>query len=64
VALAEAGCLAEPVWVTVRQTAGEEFDRIVDYHLSDKPEQREPGMDEDEPIPVRAWTDLDDEPPF
>lgn len=65
VAMAEAGYLAKPVQITVRQTAGEEFDRIVDYRLGDKPEPREPGMDEDEPLPVGVWSDYDDdEVPF
>jgi len=64
VAMAEAGCLAEPTAITVRQTAGEEFDRIVEYELGTKPVMREPGADENEPVPVSAWDDLDDEPPF
>jgi DNA repair protein RadD len=62
VAMANAGCLAEPVQITVRQTAGEDFPRIVAYRLGDKPEPREPGEDRDEPY---VCTTLDDEePPF
>lgn len=56
--------LAEPSQITVRNTAGEEFDRIVGYELSALPAMREPGADENEPVPVLAWDDFDDEPPF
>lgn len=50
----------------MRETAGEEFPRIVACRLGDLPMPREPGADEEEPVPVpvSAWTDLDDEPPF
>ena len=62
--LAERGCLAEPTHIMVRETAGEEFPRIVACRLGPIPMPREPGADEDEPVPVSAWGDLDDEPPF
>jgi DNA repair protein RadD len=62
--LATHGYLAEPTHITVRETAGEEFPRIVACRLGAIPAPREPGADEDEPVPVSAWADLDDEPPF
>lgn len=62
--LASQRLLAEPTHITVRETAGEEFPRIVAYRLSTKPHQREPGADEDEPALVEAWGAMDDEPPF
>ncbi|MFW5829498.1 MAG: helicase-related protein [Planctomycetota bacterium] len=64
VALAEQGCLAEPSQITVRQTAGEEFDRIIDYRLGERPALREPGMDEEEMVPAGTCDLLDEEPPF
>lgn len=64
--LASRRLLTEPTHITVRETAGEEFPRIVSYRLSPKATSREPGADEDEPAPVGAWAsyDDDDEPPF
>ncbi|MFW5698702.1 MAG: DEAD/DEAH box helicase [Planctomycetota bacterium] len=64
VALAEQGCLAEPTRITVRTFAGDEYDRIVAYEMGPKPEPRQPGEDREEPVPISAWDDLDDEPPF
>jgi DNA repair protein RadD len=61
VAHASQGGLAEPTHITVRETAGEEFPRIVAYRLGPKVAGREPGADEEEPVPVGAWADYDDE---
>ena len=63
--VATRGGLRAPTDVTVRQTAGDDFDRIVSYVLADPAPAREPGADEDEPAYTSAWDDdLDDEPPF
>ena len=63
VRLAEAGALCNTQSITVRSVAGEKYDRIVGYALGDlpaapdaaqagKPSYREPGLDDDEPVPV------------
>lgn len=65
VALAERGVLAAPSHITVRTTAGEDYDRIVGYRLTEKPDLGEPGVDADEPVFATAWgLSGDDEVPF
>jgi len=54
VRLAEAGALCGTQSITVRSVAGEKYDRITGYVLGEKPAYREPGWDEDEPVPVTA----------
>jgi DNA repair protein RadD len=61
--LASRRLLAEPTHITVRETAGEDFPRIIAWRLGAKPEALEPGADAGEPVPAGRWDDLD-EPPF
>lgn len=63
--LARQGVLAEPTHITVRETAGEDFPRIIAWRLGEKPAMREPGADEDEKVLVSAvQCDEEDAPPF
>ncbi|MEW4530619.1 DEAD/DEAH box helicase family protein [Maioricimonas sp. JC845] len=52
VAIAEAGGVAVPDWVTVRRVAGDPFDRIVDCRLGPMPD----------PVPAGREVDLEDVP--
>lgn len=61
VQLANEGALAEPSAIVVRETAGEDFPRIVGYQLSAVPAWREPGMDQEEPAMVGTWLDDEDD---
>jgi len=54
VRLAESGALCGTQSITVRSVAGEKYDRITGYTLGDKPPYREPGWDDEEPVPVTA----------
>jgi DNA repair protein RadD len=67
VKLANDGALAKPETITVRETAGEKFKRIIKYKLNPRPEfLPEPGMDIHE-VPTTVWDsgdDDDDEIPF
>jgi DNA repair protein RadD len=60
--LASRRLLAEPTHITVRETAGEDFPRIIDWKLGPKPEAAEPGADADEPIHAAATYDDSDVP--
>jgi DNA repair protein RadD len=63
--LAKAGALAEPESITLRETAGEKFKRIVKYQLKPKPDfYPEPGLDIYEPPPEIMDVDYEDEIPF
>ncbi|HOG29680.1 MAG TPA: DEAD/DEAH box helicase family protein [Vicinamibacterales bacterium] len=66
VRLAEAGALCGTQSITVRSVAGEKYDRITGYALGEKPSYREPGWDDEEPVPVTANGEEvdDDDLPF
>ncbi len=54
VALAEAGALAETLSITVRNVAGEKFDRMVDCELGAKPAMEDVAI----PVPAEeAWAE-------
>jgi DNA repair protein RadD len=59
VELAEAGVLAETNQITVRTVTGEQFDRIIDYRLSDKPPRLDGSEERDSDLPgdPHAWID-------
>ena len=71
VALANEGLLAKPLTITVKNVAGEKFERISNCVLGDRPVMREPGDDSNE---ISDWpsnspqdlgvSDYDDEIPF
>ncbi len=71
VALANEGLLAKPLTITVKNVAGEKFERISNCVLGDRPVMREPGDDTNE---ISDWpsnspqdlgvSDFDDEIPF
>jgi DNA repair protein RadD len=62
VTLAEAGALCKTKSITIKSIAGEKFDRIVDYELTDKPEWREPGSDDEPGFISAANSDYEDVP--
>jgi DNA repair protein RadD len=61
---AEHGALAPTKSITVRHVAGEEFDRIVDYELGEKPAYRDPGEDDAEAAGELEPDLADEEIPF
>jgi DNA repair protein RadD len=48
--LAEHGALCETTKITVRHITGEKYDCIANYELGEKPDYREPGWDQVEPL--------------
>ena len=59
--LANAGALCETKSITVRSVAGEKYDKIIGYDLGEKPSYREPGWEDEEPVPVVTGDDIDDD---
>ncbi|HAT11840.1 MAG TPA: hypothetical protein DCS97_14905, partial [Planctomycetes bacterium] len=63
--LANDGALAATTQITVRSVAGEDFERITSHQIGPIPTPRQPGEDQEEPVPQFASaSSLDDEPPF
>ena len=62
--MGQAGALCATKAITVRSTQGEKFDRIVGYELGEKPNYREPGMDEDEPSTATICGFSEEDLPF